>query len=62
MKVRAKQTAKNAYNQVLFLAGKTYDVVRTDMRHTYVLNELHTETPVDSRQFDRAFVIERSAT
>lgn len=46
MKLRAKATFKNAYDQVLFLAGAEYEVVEFDGKRYWILNELHTETPV----------------
>ena len=57
MKVVAKRTVQNAYNQVLFVAGKTYDVVRSIGANTYVLNELHTETPVRSNRIGEKFEV-----
>ena len=57
MKVKAKQTLKNAYDQVLFMAGKTYNVTDTDDKRLWVFNELHSETPIRKSKLDRDFEV-----
>lgn len=58
MKVIAKETLKNAYDQILFVAGRTYKVVDTDSKRAFILNELHSETPVRIRELEKDFIIE----
>lgn len=55
MKVIAKRTMKNAYDQTLFIAGKEYSVADEDDKRVYVLNELHTETLVRKAKVDDDF-------
>ena len=58
MKVIAKEDLKNAYDQILFVAGRTYDVVDSDSKRVFILNELHSETPVrKSTELDKRFII-----
>lgn len=46
MTIKANENHKNAYNQVLFIKGKEYEIVDEDEKRYYVLNELHFETIV----------------
>lgn len=57
--VIAKETMENAYSQVLFLEGREYQVVREfeNKKGIYVLNELHSETPVKRCNFDKMFIV-----
>ena len=57
MKVIAKQTAKNSYDQVLFVQGKAYAVVGIFKNGVYVINELHTESPVRNRDIGKQFEV-----
>ena len=51
--IKAAEMHKNAYDEVLFLAGKEYEVVDEDEKRYWVLNELHSETPVRKNQIDK---------
>ena len=54
MKVKAKQTLKNAYDQVLFVAGKQYEV-EEEGKFVYIFNELHSETLVRMKNLEKDF-------
>jgi hypothetical protein len=54
MTVKAKQTSKNAYDQVLFIAGKQYEAEEKG-NFILVLNELHLETPVRLTNLEKNF-------
>lgn len=58
MKVMAKETLKNAYGQVLFVGGRTYQA-EEDAKWYIVLNELHSETIVRKTRIDESFEIIR---
>lgn len=55
--VIAKKTQQNSYCQKLFIEGKKYPVAREfeNKKGIYIINELHTETPVKNFDFDRLF-------
>lgn len=55
-KVKAINTLRNSYFQVLFMAGRIYSVVDEDEKRLYVLNELHTETVIRKNKLARDFV------
>lgn len=58
--VIAKRTMKNAYGQTLFVKGNKYKVsgkFQND-RGFYIMNELHTETPVKDFDFEKSFAAE----
>lgn len=54
MKLKAKRTLKNAYDQVLFVEGKLYEA-EGDKKRVYILNELHSETVVRIANIDKDF-------
>lgn len=58
--VIAKRTQKNAYDQTLFVEGKKYKVSGKfqNGRGFYIVNELHTETPVKDFDFEKSFAAE----
>lgn len=55
--LRAKETCKNAFDQVLAIKGHTYTVTDETKRCFYFLNELHSETPVWKRDIGKHFDI-----
>lgn len=55
-KVIALETLKNAYDQVLFIEGKTYTITNTTSRSLFILNELRTETYITKSRASKYFV------
>lgn len=53
--VKAKKDMTNMYAQVLFIAGREYMIVRETKHLFYILNELHSESPVSKTRFERDF-------
>lgn len=54
MKVKAKRTLKNAYDQVLFVEGRQYDATE-EGKFVLIFNELHSETPVRIKNLEKDF-------
>lgn len=56
MIVKSKNTLRNSYDQVLFLAGHEYHA-KMSPKKVYVFNELHTETPLAHADFGKEFEV-----
>ena len=56
MTVKAHETMRNAYDQVLFLAGSEYHAKMSPSK-VYVFNELHTESPFTVKKFREKFEV-----
>lgn len=54
MVVKALETLRNAYDQVLFLDGHEYHAKMSPTK-VYVFNELHTESPFTVKNFREKF-------
>lgn len=61
MKVTAKQTLKNSYQQVLFIEGKTYEVSEIVKARIFIPNEMHTETPFRAYEINKHFEVSANA-
>ena len=57
MKVTAKRTLRNGFDQVLFVAGKQYEAEEVNNRYYLILNELHSETLVRKTNLEKDFEV-----